>query len=183
MKTIILAFILSALMLHGSYAQDAALRERVDKLYGNVQDLLAANIELQKRVSELSKELEALKQKSALPADAVTRDEFRTYALKLQEVDQKREADKKLIISEIEDLAKAVRRAPPMGQPSGSSGSRVQQGYEYVIQAGDTLTAIVQAYRDDGIKVTVDDILKANPGLKPTALQIGQKVFVPAPAN
>lgn len=182
MKTILLPLTLMALLLPQLNAQDAALRERVDKLYGNVQDLIAANIELQKRVSDLSKELEALKQKSTQPADAVTRDELRTYAQKLQEVDQKREADKKLIVNQIEDLAKAVRRAPA-APPSAGSGGRVQQGYEYVIQDGDTLTAIVQAYRDDGIKVTVDDILKANPGLKPTALQIGQKVFVPAPAN
>ena len=183
MKTILLPLTLMALLLPQLNAQDAALRERVDKLYGNVQDLIAANIELQKRVSDLSKELEALKQKSTQPADVVTRDELRAYAQKLQEVDQNREADKKVIVNKIEDIAKAVRRAPPAAPPSAGSGSRVQQGYEYVIQDGDTLTAIVQAYRDDGIKVTVDDILKANPGLKPTALQIGQKVFVPAPVN
>ena len=51
-----------------------------------------------------------------------------------------------------------------------------------MIQSGDTLDAIVQAYKEKNIKVTVAQILKANPGLKAERLRVGQKIFIPAPA-
>ena len=35
------------------------------------------------------------------------------------------------------------------------------------VEKGQTLSLIVQAYREKGIKVTMDQVLKANPGLKP----------------
>lgn len=42
----------------------------------------------------------------------------------------------------------------------------------YTIQEGDTLWSIAQGFRD----LSVDDLLKANPGIEPTKLQIGQKI-------
>ena len=45
------------------------------------------------------------------------------------------------------------------------------------------LSIIVKAYRDQGIKVTADQILKANPGLDPKNLIVGKKIFIPAPAQ
>ncbi|MCM3110694.1 N-acetylmuramoyl-L-alanine amidase [Lederbergia lenta] len=41
----------------------------------------------------------------------------------------------------------------------------------YTIQQGDTLWSVSK-----GLKLTVDDLTKANPGIKPTQLQIGQKI-------
>jgi len=49
------------------------------------------------------------------------------------------------------------------------------------VARGDTLSTIVEAYREQNIKVTLDSILKANPGLKPERLQVGQKIIIPAP--
>lgn len=51
------------------------------------------------------------------------------------------------------------------------------------MKKGDTLSTIVQAYRDNNIKVTMDQILKANPGLKPERMRVGQKIFIPAPQS
>ncbi len=56
-----------------------------------------------------------------------------------------------------------------------------QKGYEYKVQAGDTIAAIAKAYRAQGVKVTTDDILKANPKVDPTKLYVGQKIFIPDP--
>ena len=39
---------------------------------------------------------------------------------------------------------------------------------------------LVDAYRAEGVKVTVDDVLKANPGLVPERMPVGTKVFIPA---
>ena len=49
------------------------------------------------------------------------------------------------------------------------------------MQPGDSLGAIAKAYRDQGVKVTTKDILNANPGLDPTKLYVGKKIFIPDP--
>ena len=64
-------------------------------------------------------------------------------------------------------------------EPVAAGGA--EKGYDYVIQKGDTLSIIALAYREKGIKITSEQILKANPGLKPNSLRVGQKVFIPAP--
>src|ERR1035437_7692880 len=64
----------------------------------------------------------------------------------------------------------------------GSSAGGKESGYEYKVARGDTLSKIAKAYRDQGIKVTADQILKANPGLDPK-IKVGQKIFIPASAQ
>ena len=64
-----------------------------------------------------------------------------------------------------------------------TGGNRIQpdQGYDYTVQTGDTLSVIVQAFRRRGIQVTADQILKANPGLNWSRMRVGQKILIPAP--
>lgn len=53
-------------------------------------------------------------------------------------------------------------------------------GYSYPVAAGDTLEAIVLAYKSQGVDVTVGQIVAANPGLKlSTKLVAGMKLFIP----
>ena len=168
-------------------AQDAALKEHVDKLDGYVKDLLAAQEVQQKRVDTLAKDLDALRDQISKPGNSASQEDVRKLAAQLQEIDQKREADKKLILKEIEDLGKtfSASRSKPQAnmEPStqGSGGSaQPNKGYEYTIQLGDTISAVAEAYRLQGIKVTSDQIIKANPGVDPTKLKAGQKIFIPA---
>jgi LysM repeat protein len=164
-------------------AQDAALEERVNKLSGYVQDLLAMQDAQRKQIEALSAELQSLREKAGQAnPNAVTQDDLRRLAEKLQEVDKKREDDRDLILKEIENLGKAAAKAkrPVADKPTASGASGSEKGYEYEVQSGDTLSAIAAAYKDQGIKVTVDQILKANPGLKPTNMKVGQKIFIPA---
>ncbi len=53
--------------------------------------------------------------------------------------------------------------------------------FQYTIQSGDTLSAIVQAYKEKNINVTAAQIQAANPGLKADRLRVGQKIYIPAP--
>ena len=55
-----------------------------------------------------------------------------------------------------------------------------EAGYEFVVEPGDTVYAMVKALNEKGVTITVDDVLAANPSLEPTRLQTGQKLFVPA---
>ncbi len=70
---------------------------------------------------------------------------------------------------------------PPEESSVTPASTTSDKGFEYVIKSGDTLEAIVQAYREKNIKVTVSQIVNANPGLKPERLRVGQKIFIPAP--
>ena len=71
------------------------------------------------------------------------------------------------------DTADAGDTAPADATP--------QKGYEYPVQANDTLSAIARAYREKGVKVTVAQIEKANPGLTASTLYVGKTIFIPDP--
>ena len=111
----------------------------------------------------------------------------------MREVDRKRLEDYDKIRAELAKLGRilATPPAPPPSKkapapaatdnaPEEKSGPP-EKGYEYVVQRGDSLSIIVQAYHEKNIKVSVEQILKANPGLKPDKLYVGRKIFIPAP--
>jgi LysM repeat protein len=51
----------------------------------------------------------------------------------------------------------------------------------YVVKSHETLSLIVDAYRDQGIKVTVAQVRKANGLTSKSVLHVGQKLFIPKP--
>jgi LysM repeat protein len=51
----------------------------------------------------------------------------------------------------------------------------------YIIQKGDTISAILEACKEKGYKVTVAQIKKYNPGLNPEKLYAGKKILIPIP--
>ena len=64
------------------------------------------------------------------------------------------------------------KTAPPKGTP----------GYDYTVQQGDSLEVLAKAYRDQGVQVTADEIMAANPGIKVTTnLQAGVQCVAPEP--
>jgi nucleoid-associated protein YgaU len=184
------------------YGQDAAVEERLNKLNGHVEDLLAAQAEQQKRLAAQAKEIESLRAQQSQPnASYASQEDLRKVAEKFQaiaqEIDQKRQADKELILKEIEKLGKTVSMPPagkksapkaapaPVADPTPAAATP-EKGYGfYTIKPNDTLSGIVKLYKDQTppIKVTVDQILKANPGLEATKLKEGQKIWIPGPAQ
>ena len=171
-----------------AFAQDAATQQQIDKLSGQIQDLLEAQAVQAKRLDALEKEIGDLRDKAGQPAagDSASADDLKKLAAQVQEIDKKRQDDNELIIKQIEKLGKmgagttrpkpVVSNDTPLPTPGGK-----QKGYDYEIHAGDTLSAIAKAYRDQGVKVTTTQILAANPGLTPNNMKVGQKIFIPDP--
>lgn len=65
---------------------------------------------------------------------------------------------------------------PPPPPPATTRGTQPAStaGQEfYVIRAGDTLGTVADAYG-----TTVDELVELNPGIDPTALQVGQRIRV-----
>jgi LysM repeat protein len=173
-------------------AQDAATQEKLDKLSGRIEDLTAGQEALKQQINALSRDIENLRDQMGKPnASYVTRDDLNNLVDKIKEVDQKRMDDAEKIHSELLKLRDVLKTPMPSARPRSASvpsesaaaaqPAPDQKVFPYVIQSGDTLDAIVQAYKAKNIKVTVAQILKANPGLKPERLRVGQKIYIPAP--
>jgi hypothetical protein len=174
--------------------QDAATQQQIDKLYGQIQDLLEAQAAQTKRIDALEKEIGDLHDKLNQPAanDSASADDLKKLATQVQEIDQKRQADNEQILKAIEKLGKAGggstghKSSPAVSTTTptdtsmpGASGP--QKGYDYTIAANDTVSAIAKAYRAQGVKVTSAQILAANPNLNANSLIVGKKIFIPDP--
>jgi LysM repeat protein len=173
-------------------AQDAATQQQIDKLYGQIQDLVEAQAAQTKRIEALEKEIGDLSDKLNQPAapDSANADDLKKLAAQVQEIDKKRQADNELILKQIAQLGKVGssghKSSPavsttPAADNSTASASGPQKGYDYTIAANDTVSAIAKAYRAQGVKVTSTQILAANPGLNPNSLIVGKKIFIPDP--
>jgi LysM repeat protein len=178
-------------------AQDDATQQQLDKLSGQIQDLEATQLEQSKHIQALEKEINDLQGQSSQTGSAANPDDLKKLAEQVQEIDKKRQEDNDRVLKELERLEKSLGNSPPSHRsapdispditPTPIKGhaapdtSGPQNGYNYTVHSGDTLSAIAKAYRAQGIRVTADQILKANPGLDAKNMKVGQKVFIPAP--
>ena len=194
MKRILVWLFILSFSLAAARAQDDATQQQINKLSGQVQDLLDAQALQAKRITALETEISELHDKSSQPgaADTANADDLKKLAEQVQELAKKQQADNDLILKEIGKLGKVSgspsghRSTPNVTTNAAAGGSTTggrENGYEYKVAAGDNLKIIAKAYRDQGIKVTSEQILKANPGLNPNTLKVGQKIFIPAPAQ
>lgn len=179
-------------------AQDAATEERLNKLSAQIDVLIEAKDAQNKKIEELAKTVRDLQDQAGKPTgNYASADDVKQLADKLKEVDSKRQADNEHVVQQLKDLAKSLSSAagrksassssanvdikPPAATATANGGT--ETGIEYVVKDGDTLGAIVKACKEKNIKVTIQQILNANPGLKPETMKVGQKIFIPAPAQ
>ncbi len=175
-------------------AQDAATEERLNKLSGQIEDLIAGQKQEKERLASLAREMENLREQASKPtANYAAQEDLKRLADSVREVDRKRLEDYDKITTELRKLGKTLAAPIPsskkstpttaLDSPDASKASPSAKGFEYVIEKNDSLSAIVKAYAEKNIKVTTEQILKANPGLDPNRLRVGKKIFIPAPAG
>ncbi|HSY44170.1 MAG TPA: LysM peptidoglycan-binding domain-containing protein [Candidatus Acidoferrum sp.] len=196
MKMISLGLVIFALIAAftpRASAQDAATQAELDKLSGQIQDAQDALAAQDKRIETLEKKISDLQDKVNTPAgnDFASTDDLKKLAEQVQEIDKKRQEDNQKILDALEKIGKGGGgdyRKPdispnptPVNNTTTPTAGGPQQGYEYTILAGNTLSAIAKAYRAQGVKVSVSQILAANPGLSANNLIVGKKIFIPAP--
>ena len=191
MKRISLWVLIGTFAVFTVRAQDAATQQQMDKLIGQIQDLLEAQAQTGKRIDALNREISELRDKVNTPQvnDSASRDDLKSLASQVQEIDKKRQNDRDLILKEIEKLGKVAASAPvtptrkstPKPPADDSAAALPQSGHDYVVKEGDTLGLIAKAYRDAGVKVTKAQIIAANPKMNPNILIPGKKIFIPDP--
>ncbi|MGA2866262.1 MAG: LysM peptidoglycan-binding domain-containing protein [Verrucomicrobiota bacterium] len=189
--------------------QDAATEERLNQLDGKIRDLIDGQKALGKRLEELAAELGNLREQQSKPLPVyASQEDFKRLAKAIEEVDRKRiegDQNNQKIRAELLSLIDTLKTSPlpvprnpggapppsntksgpapaPNRPPADKEGAS-ERGFYYTVAKGDTLSAIVAACREKNIKVTQEQILKANPRLKkdPNLLREGMKLFIPLP--
>src|SRR5471032_1142949 len=150
-------------------AQDEATTQQINKLSGQVQDLLDAQAAQGKRIDALEKKISDLGDKLNQPAanDSASADDLKKLAAQVQKLAKDQQDDNNAILKEFEKLGAKVGTVPTNHRPSPNvvdttnnpTAGVSQKGYEYKIAPGDTPSAIAKAYRAQGVKVTSDQIL------------------------
>ena len=186
-------------------AQDAATEERLNKLNGNIEDL-STRLEQQHQENErLKREVAALQEQLAKPTPNYATIEYvNKLAEAIEKVDRSRLQDNRetraTVDARVDELivkikalhailaatpppvAPTVHRAPPPTvdpTPVDTKPTQDETGFWYKVEQGDTVSAIIQACREKNIRVTKDQILKANPTLKPERMIVGTKIWIP----
>ena len=83
----------------------------------------------------------------------------------------------------------ATSTASPPPAASGTADTdptppvKPRKGYYHVVASGETLTMICEAYRENGVNITVSEVRKANGLTADSALKTGQKLFIPKPGT
>jgi len=165
-------------------AQDVAvLDERVKQLNGYVQDLLEDKANQKRQIEALAKEVQGLRDQlqSQPKGNYASQEDLRALAKQVQEIEDNRKTDREVILKAIEKIAKTpVVTQSPKTSSGGSRSDLPDKAIEHTIASGDTLSSIAGAYnKEKGLKLTADLIQKANPGLDPLKLKVGQKILIP----
>lgn len=92
----------------------------------------------------------------------------------LSVVQKNAEREREALLSEI---GKIISEGGSGGSTAAAPEST--EGYEHVVQKGQSLWAIASAFQKQGVKVTVDDIRRANKLGEGAFLKVGQKLFIP----
>jgi hypothetical protein len=124
----------SRLWLFPALAQDSAARAAVEReaaeenyklLSSAVNGLTTGQADLQRRVGALAEEIRTLRAQDTKTDTSrfVTREELNRLVESVKEIDRKREADKKLILDEFEELKKDLRKmlSAPSSAPAAAS--------------------------------------------------------------
>jgi septal ring factor EnvC (AmiA/AmiB activator) len=192
MRTISFWLFIFAFTASLARGQDTATQQQIDQINGKIQDLIDAQAAQGKRLAALEKSIGDLQDKLNQPAAnaGASADDLKKLAEQVKELAKKQQDDNNLVLKELEKLGKggsisATSRKPPSVSNDNSTPATggAQKGYYYEVKNDDTLIAIAKAYSAElKIKLTAEQIQKANPGLDPKNLTVGKKIFIPDPS-
>jgi LysM repeat protein len=193
LRTLPLAFALAAPLASGCLATYGVEQSRSEAaLIEDMRLLQEENSRLKGRLEAFDLEIERLSRSVDLlrtaPGGPTHADvqalQQRVAALEsqLRALDAARERDRKEIIDTLTARisqvvsASGAARARPAAQPqTAPRRNGPQEGYEHVVEAGQSLSAIAAAYG-----VSPKAIIEANNLTNPNVLRVGQKLFIPA---
>jgi hypothetical protein len=184
-----LCFFACSLPAQESPAAAAARRDELEERYrslsGRLEKLEEALPVYQKRMEAFTDELRKLREEvSRLNNNTAQAAGLESLKLAIKEVDEKRIADNKKVVSALAEFGKTLTDKPAAAHsnpPASPAPKATDKGYDYFVRAKDNPYIIASTINkmNLGFKVTAQQIQDANPGVIWTKLKIGQKLFIP----
>lgn len=166
-RFILWGFLTTALALQAraydpAAAEDAAIeRQKILRAADQLDLLSTQGASLAQQLQELRAEIEKL------------RSDNQSLRQQLAALEKARAAEKDALLKEVSSIVASAPKSVPAAPPAAH-----EQGFEHIVESGQSLWAIAKAYQDAGIQVSIEDIRRAN-GLKDNTLRTGQKLFIP----
>jgi len=173
--------------------------EQIRQLRGEMEELKGAyNLQIRKmmtlgeEVKNLRVANENLKRENALRF--ASNKDIDELAAKLTQLDKNRRNDLEITNKQIDEILKIVKKLAntPVPTPTPTRNNPPPANFkarEHIVQTGEFLSTILSAYnaafKTEGLKgrVSQSQVLKANPGMKPDRLLVGQKLLIPEPGQ
>ena len=151
----------------------ALVQEKLRRLEGDMESL---TMQLEQVRQDLQR-IQANRAHASSAQTATLQASLNSVQDRLNGLEAQREADRREIVDtlsrKVAELVNAAAPAPVRtGARAASGGSGF--GYEHIVQSGETLSRIAQAYG-----TTVSAILSANGLQNADTLQVGQKLIIP----
>lgn len=153
----------------------ALQQDRLARLSDQVQVLQGQMDNLQRELASVKSRLE----QASAGTNGATTAELQRLKEKLAQTEAASQQQKQIILDEVAKQldtitkrggSRTTTRTSTTPSPSGGT----EEGYEHVIKAGETISAIAKAYG-----VSSDAIMKGNNIKDASKLQVGQKLFIP----
>ena len=147
------------------------LNEKIRRLHGDLESISMQMDRLRDDIELLQADRTAAEQTYAASLQSA----LSTIEDQIRDVDSKRIADRLEIVDIVSKKVAEIVNAHPARTPVPSgSGLPTDFGYEHIVEEGENLSRIAQAYN-----TTVDAIAKANNISRTDFLKVGQKLFIP----
>lgn len=140
--------------------------DKLDFLTGQIETLQAEAAKLRLEMDDLKSENEKLKRS-------------------LQEITATQAADRQKLLDEVSQIVakspSTKRQAvqPAAGPQASGKMDGEERGYRHVVEKGQTVSAIARAFNAKGVKVSTDDIIRANDLGRDAVVRPGQEIFIP----
>ena len=160
-------------------ARQQEVEEQQRRLNARLMALEEALQSIQQEMNTLRAEVRQVREQASRANNNDVQSSVRQLEEKIREVDRNRLKDQEAVLSVLKSIQRTASTTPrptPTPAPPGKS-------YEYTIREGDTISAIVNSLKEQGLNLSVDSVLKANPKLDPKRLRPGSTIIIPVPES
>jgi len=171
--------------------------EQFRRLRGEIDELKGAHALQQQQTDKLKTQVKTLtdenqKLNRRLAGKFATAEEMEAMRAALKELDANRLQDRAIVQKALADLGKLIQKVAQQKavtvEPAPRVVARDFKFNTHKVETGEFLSNIIvaynRAYKEEGLgTVTQSQVLKANPGLNPNRLLVGQKIKIPLPGE
>ncbi|MEM1058072.1 MAG: LysM peptidoglycan-binding domain-containing protein [Verrucomicrobiota bacterium] len=139
--------------------------DQLQRLQQSEEQRAAQVAALQQTVSNLEKE------------NADLRRQLKAVEEKVDALQVAQKKQQEALMAEIRKLL--ARPSAPAPETPAAGPPEEGEWYEHVVEKGQTLSTIAEAFRNAGVQVSVEDIKEANQIEQDNLIRVGQKLYIP----